>query len=69
MDWYHWHAGYGEEGPLDRRLAAVCDQINLALTAAASGPIRLISMIRLIRPNPSPWMPTVVYGGRANNAS
>jgi hypothetical protein len=43
-DWVRWHAGYETDGPLVRRLAAVQQQIGLALDRAAPGPVRLLSL-------------------------
>ena len=45
MDWHAWHDDYDEPGtPLARRLAAVQDQIRVALDAAPPGPLHAISL-------------------------
>jgi hypothetical protein len=43
-DWVEWHAAYESDSPLARRLAVVQEQIAQALTRAASGPVRLLSL-------------------------
>ena len=45
MDWHAWHDRYDEPGGhLARRLAAVQDQIRVALDAAPPGPLHAISL-------------------------
>jgi hypothetical protein len=45
MDWHAWHDGYDEPGTrLARRLAAVQDQIRVALDAAPPGPLHAVSL-------------------------
>ena len=45
MDWHAWHDDYDKPGtPLVRRLAAVQDQIRVALDAAPPGPLHAISL-------------------------
>jgi hypothetical protein len=45
MDWHAWHDDYDKPGtPLARRLAAVQDQIRVALDAAPPGPLHAISL-------------------------
>ncbi len=45
MDWQTWHDDYERpDSSLARRLRAVQDQIRLALDAAPSGPLRVISL-------------------------
>jgi hypothetical protein len=45
MDWHAWHDGYDEPGTrLARRLAAVQDQIRVALDAAPLGPLHAVSL-------------------------
>jgi hypothetical protein len=44
-DWASWHAQYEDpSSPLSQRLAAVQQQITLALDRAAPGPLRLLSL-------------------------
>jgi hypothetical protein len=44
-DWRSWHAQYEDSSsPLSQRLAAVQQQIVLALDRAAPGPVRLLSL-------------------------
>ena len=44
-DWTSWHAQYEDPAsPLSQRLAAVQQQIALALDRAAPGPLRLLSL-------------------------
>ncbi len=45
QDWAQWHTAYDDPGSsLAQRLAVVQDQIRRAVTAAAPGPIRVVSM-------------------------
>jgi hypothetical protein len=45
MDWHAWHDGYDKPGTrLARRLAAVQDQIRVALDAAPPGPLHAVSL-------------------------
>jgi hypothetical protein len=45
MDWHAWHDDYDKPGtPLAARLAAVQDQIRVALDAAPPGPLHAISL-------------------------
>jgi hypothetical protein len=45
MDWHTWHDDYNRPGSyLTHRLAAVQQQIRLALDAAPAGPLRVISI-------------------------
>ena len=45
MDWHAWHDDYDKPGtPLARRLAAVQDQIRVALDAAPPGPLHAVSL-------------------------
>ena len=45
MDWHAWHDGYDEPGTrLARRLAAVQEQIRVALDAAPPGPLHAVSL-------------------------
>ncbi len=44
MDWRAWHAAYDRDTPLRHRLQIVQHRIREALTAAAPGPIRVISV-------------------------
>jgi hypothetical protein len=43
-DWVEWHTAYESDTPLARRLVAVQEQVALALTRAAPGPVRLLSL-------------------------
>jgi hypothetical protein len=43
-DWVGWHTAYESDTPLARRLVAVQEQVALALTRAAPGPVRLLSL-------------------------
>lgn len=43
-DWVEWHTAYASDTPLARRLGAVQEQIDRALTRAAPGPVRLLSL-------------------------
>lgn len=44
MDWYGWHDGYRDGGPLRERLALVEDQLRLALDTVRPGPVMIISV-------------------------
>jgi hypothetical protein len=45
IDWREWHAAYDDPGSwMSQRLAAVQEQVGLALSAAPPGPIRVLSL-------------------------